>query len=342
MTPRSSGRALAAWLGGLALVLFVAPIGVWAAFSAHEPRCEDSDAFWNGDLPTGPGAVEGVILGSSQMGLDLDVYALAEASGHPWVRVARHAVEQASIPRTFPRMLASTPASAGLDHLVIEVSPLLFDTVGCGRPELDGVPMRAGWWSAARHMLGPDAELAPEVAMGWLPHRWIMTSGRRRDLVDHAKRPAHAARLVADLPAIAEGFSPPARWEGEPIPDLTPERIDKRRRFLLGAPLETYVPTVSALCLGVLERTIEGARAGRTVVVIPPVRARMRDAIPATFRAELRASVEAVATRARTPVLVWDATDTFADREAAAFTDFDHLSAEGAGEFTGMLAERLR
>ncbi|MES2637895.1 MAG: hypothetical protein V4850_00370 [Myxococcota bacterium] len=342
MTRPSSARALVAWLGGLAAVLLVAPVAVWAAFSAHEPHCEDSDAFWNGDLPTGPGAVEGVILGSSQMGLDLDVYALAEASGHPWVRVARHAVEQASIPRTYPRMLASSAASPGLAHLVIEVSPLLFDTVACGRPELDGVPMRAGWWSSARHMLGPDAELAPEVAMGWLPHRWIMTSGRRRDLVDHAKRPGHALRLVADLPGIAQGFAPPARWEGEPIPDLTAERIDKRRRFLLGGPLESYVPEVSDLCLGVLERTIEGAGAGRTVLVLPPVRARLRDAVPATVRTDLRASVQAIASRAHTPVVVWDATDTFADREDVAFTDFDHLSAEGAGVFTGMLAERLR
>ncbi|MDO9280392.1 MAG: hypothetical protein Q7U06_00675, partial [Pseudomonadota bacterium] len=340
--PASAGRALVAWLGGLAVALLVAPIGVWAAFSAHEPHCEDSDAFWNGDLPTGPGRVEGVILGSSQMGLDIDIYALAEASGHSWARIARHAVEQASIPRTFPRMLASSPGAPGLSHLVVEVSPLLFDTVACGRPELDGVPMRAGWWSAARHMLGPDAELAPEVAMGWLPHRWIMTSGRRRDLVDHAKRPAHALRLVADLPAVFQGFAPPARWEGEPIPDLTPERIDKRRRFLLGAPLETYIPTVSDLCLGVLERTIEGAGAGRTVLVMPPVRARMRDAIPSSLRGELRASLDGIATRARTPVVVWDATDTFADREDAAFSDFDHLSAEGAVAFTGKLAERLR
>ncbi|MDP2307001.1 MAG: hypothetical protein Q8P18_13330 [Pseudomonadota bacterium] len=342
MTRPSAGRALAAWLGGLALVLLAAPVLVWAAFSAHEPHCEDSDAFWTGDLPTGPGRVDGAILGSSQMGLDLDVFALASETGHPWVRVARHAVEQGSVPRTFPRMLASTPASPGLAHLVIEVSPLLFDTVGCERPELDGVPMRAGWWSAARQMLGADAVLAPEVAMGWLPHRWIMTSGRRRDLVDHAKRPAHALRLLTDLPGIFQGFAPPARWEGEPVPDLTAARIDRRRAFLLGAPLDTYVPTVSALCLGVLERTIEGARAGRTVLVLPPLRGGMRDAVPSSFRTDLRASVDAVAARASTPVVVWDATDVFADREDAAFTDFDHLSAEGAGAFTGQLVELLR
>ncbi|MDP2314330.1 MAG: hypothetical protein Q8P41_15620 [Pseudomonadota bacterium] len=330
------------WLAGLALVFGVAPVAAWAAFSAHEPHCEDSDAFWNGDLPTAAGTVDGVILGSSQMGLDIDVYALAAATGHPWVRVARHAVEQASIPRTYPRMLASTPAAPGLSHLVVEVSPLLFDTTGCGRPELDGVPMRAGWWSAAGAMLGPDAELAPEIAMGWLPHRWLMTSGRRRDLVDHAKRPGHALRLVADLPGIVAGFSPPARWEGEPIPDLTAERIDKRRRFLLGGPLETYEPTVSEVCLGVLERTIAGARAGRTVLVVPPVRRMMRDAIPAEVRAGLLASARDVAERSATDVVVWDATDTFADTEAEAFTDFDHLSADGAARFTAKLADRLR
>lgn len=342
MTRPSTGRALAAWLGGLALVLLVAPIAVWAAFSAHEPHCEDSEAFWNGDIPTGPGRVEGVILGSSQIGFALDVYALAEASGHPWVRVARHAIVQASIPRTYPRMLASTPASPGLSHLVVEVSPLLFDTVGCGRRERDGVPMRAGWWSAARQMLGADAVLAPEVAMGWLPHRWIMTSGRRRDLVDHAKRPGHALRLLADLPKIAQGFHPPARWKGEAIPDLTPERLVQRRGFLLGAPLESWVPTVSDVCLGVLERTIEAAAAGRTVIVLPPVRAQMRDTLPATYRADLLDAVGVIAARAATPVVVWDATDAFAEGEAAAFTDFDHLSAKGAGAFTGMLAERLR
>ncbi len=338
----SPGRALAAWLGGLALVLIVAPIAVWAAFSAHEPHCEDSDAFWNGDLPTGPGVVDGVVLGSSQMGLDVDVHALAEGTGHPWVRVARHAVEQSSIPRTYPRMLASTPASPGLAHLVVEVSPLLFDATACGRPELDGVPMRVGWWSAARRMLGPDEELAPDVAMGWLPHRWIMTSGRRRDLVDHAKRPGHALRLLADLPGVLHGFAPPARWEGEAIPDLTVERIEKRRRFLLGGPLDTYVPTVSDVCVDVLERTVAGARAGRTVLVLPPVRARMRDAIPAPLRADLRAAVEGIAARAPTSVVVWDATDAFSAEEEVAFTDFDHLSEAGAKRFTEMLVDRVR
>jgi hypothetical protein len=338
----SGVRALLAWLTGLALVLVVAPIGLWAAFSAHEPHCPDSDAFWNGDLPAGEGPVQGIVLGSSQMGLDLDVYALAEATGHAWARVARHAVEPSSIPRSYPRMLGSSPAAPGLTHLVIEVSPLLFDTVGCARPALHGIPLRVAWWEAERAVQGPDAELAPDVAMGWLPHRWIMSAGRRRDLVDHAKNPVHALRLLADLPGILHGFSPPARWEGEPVPDLTDERIAKRRRFLLGGPLEAWVPEPSALCLGVLERTIAAAGAERTVLLLPPVRARMRDAIPAGYRADLRAAVEAIAARAPSPVVVYDATDAFAEDEAASFTDFDHLSAKGAETFTARVAERLR
>ena len=238
-------------------------------------------------------------------------------------------------------MLASTPAAQGLDHLVLEVSPLLFDEVACARPELDGVPLRAGWWGPARAMLGPDAELAPAVAMGWLPHRWLMTTGRRRDLVDLLTNPAEALALVRDLPGVFEGFSPPARWEGEAVPELSDARIEKRRRFLFGGDLAGYVAKPSATCLTTVEGVIAAARPGRTVLVIPPVRARMRDAIPADYRAALRAEVEALAGRAATPVVVWDATDAFADREAAAFTDFDHLSAAGAADFTAALAERL-
>lgn len=334
-------RGFWVWLAGVALVLVVAPVALVLAFSAHEPNCPESEAFWLGDLPTGPGEVRGVVLGSSQMGLDVDVYALAEATGHPWVRVARHAVEHASIPRTYPRLLASSPAAPGLDHLVLEVSPLLFDEGACGRKELDGVPMRAAWWGAAREMLGPDAELAPAVAMGWLPHRWVMTAGRRRDLVDHVTKPDEALGLLRDLPRVFQGFAPPARWEGEPVPELSDERIEKRRRFLFGGSLDRYVPKPSAMCLATVERVIAAARPGRTVLVIPPVRERMRDAIPAELRTALRAEVEAIAGRAATPVVVWDATDAFAGREEAMFTDFDHLNADGAAAFTAELGRRL-
>ncbi len=340
--PAAAPSGVLAWLGGVALVLIVAPLLLVAAFSAHEPHCEEAEAFWTGDLPTGPGRVDGVVLGSSQMGLDIDVHALAAATGHPWVRVARHAVEHASIPRTFPRLLGSSPAAPGLRHLVLEVSPLLFDEGACARPELDGVPLRPQWWGATRAVLGPDAELAPQVAMGWLPHRWIMTAGRRRDLVDHLKDPAEALALLRDLPRVFQGSSPPARWEGEPVPELSAERVEKRRRFLFGGPLDAYRPVPSEACLATLEGVIDQARAERTVLVLPPLRGLLRDAVPAELRVALRAEVDAIAAARPGRVVAWDATDTFADREAEAFTDFDHLSAEGASAFTGMLAERLR
>lgn len=331
----------AAWLVGVAVVLVAAPLAIVAAFRAHEPNCPEAEAFWLGDLPTAPGKVEGVVLGSSQMGLDVDVHALTAATGHPWVRVARHAVEHASIPRTYPRMLGSTSASPGLAHLVIEVSPLLFDQVGCARDELDGIPLQPQWWGAARAALGADAELAPQVAMGWLPHRAIMTAGRRRDLVDHAKHPAEALALLRDLPRVFSGFTPPARWEGEPVPDLTPERIEKRRRFLFGGPLDRYVPEPSAACLATVGTLLDAARPERALLVLPPLRGVMRDAIPADYRAELRSAVDRLAA-AHEGVVVLDATDAFADREDVAFTDFDHLSAAGATDFTALLAEKLR
>jgi hypothetical protein len=319
----------------------VGPVLTWLAFAAHEPTCVEAEAFWLGDLPTSDGEVEGVILGSSQAGLGFDVYALDAATGHPWVRVARHAIEQSSVPRTFPRMLASTAASPGLQHLVVETSPYLFDQVSCGRPELEGVPLRASWWSAAREMLGPDAELAPDVAMGWLPHRWLMTSGRRRDLVTHVKNPREGLQVLLDSPRMLHGFSPPSRWVGEPVPDLTEERMMNRRKFLLGAPLDRYVPEVNAECVAILETLVRVARPGRTVFVMPPVRAAMRDSIPADYRAALRAALEGVAQRAATPVVVYDATSEFEGMESESFMDFDHLSAGGAAELTGRVAERL-
>ncbi len=339
--PEPGSRPFRSWLTALALVLVVLPLCVWAAFSAHEPYCDDSEAFWTGDLPTSPGVVGGVILGSSQMGLDLDVYALDRATGEPWVRVARHAVEHASIPRTYARMLGSSAARPGLAHLVIEVSPLLFDEVGCERPELPGLPLRLPWFAAVRGMLGVDAELAPALAMGWLPHRAVMTSGRRHDLAAHAKRPGHALQLLGDLRHVFHGFSPPARWAGEPVPDLTPERIERRRRFLFGGPLEGYVPRVSALCLRVLERTVAEAHAGKTLLLLPPLRTALRDAIPAAVRSELRGALQELSTRMPT-VSMLDATDLFAAEEAANFTDFDHLNPVGAAGLTTAVAAALR
>lgn len=337
--PSGRGRALA-FFGGILLAVIGIPIVVWAAFSAHEPVCEDAEAFWTGDLPTGPGPIGGVILGSSRMGMDLDVHALAARTDRVWLRVARHAVEQASIPRSYPRLLASTPASPGLSRLILEVSPLMFDEVGCARPELTGIPMQAHWLPTARRMLGDDAELAPDVAMGWLPHRWLMTSGRRRDLIDHAKRPGHALRLITDFPRVFLGFSAPARWAGEIVPDLTMERVLRRRGFLLGAPLETFVPRVNAECVAVLQRVIAGARAERTLLVIPPLRALMKGTLPAGYLTELRAAADAVA--ASSPgATVLDATDRFADAEEAHFSDFDHLGEAGAAAWTEDVAAAL-
>lgn len=340
MRRRLSLPPAAAFVAGLATTIVLAPLLVWAAFSAHEPRCEDGGVFWNGDLPTGDGAVSGVILGSSSMGLDVDVYALAAATGAPWQRVARHAIEQASIPASYPRMLASSDARPGMDALVVEVSPSLFDTTGCARPPLDGVAMEPGWALAAREMLGEDAALAPALAMELLPHRWIMTSGRRSDLVSHLKRPAHALKLVTDLPGLLEGRKPPARWRGEPAPDITPERAWKRRAFLLGAPIERFEPTVSAACTATLSRVIAAADARRTVLVLPPLRATLQQTFPAGYLDAVRASATQLAAASpRTRVL--DAIDRFTADESTNFLDFDHLNATGAAAFTADLARAL-
>ena len=318
---------------GLFLVWVLAPLGVWSAFSAHEPRCEDAEVFWNGDMPTGAGPVSGVILGSSVMGMDLDVYALAEATGSVWQRVARHAIEQASIPASYPRMLAYSDAKPGLATLVLEVSPSLFDQTGCARPELNGLPMRLTWAAAAGRMLANDAALAPAVAMGWLPHRWIMTSGRRSDIVSHLKRPKHALQLLTDLPNFLSGRRPPSRWKGESAPELTPERALRRREFLLGGPLDSWVPVVSEVCIATLGCVITEAHADQTVLVVPPLRAAMQAAFPDGYLKKVTAAAHAVAARAgHTAVL--DATDRFKDEEDVHFSDFDHLNETGAAAFT--------
>ena len=195
----------------------------------------------------------------------------------------------------------------------------------------------------AANFIGPTIlyAFAPDVAMGWLPHRWLMTSGRRRDLVTHVKNPREGLQVLLDFPKVFQGFAPPVRWVGEPVPDLTPERMMNRRKFLLGAPLERYVPAVNAECVAVLETLVRVARPERTVFVMPPVRAAMRDSIPADYRAALRTALEGVAERAVTPVVVYDATSEFEGNEAASFMDFDHLSADGASELTKRVAERL-
>lgn len=330
------------FVAGLLLALLVAPLAIFAAMAAHEPNCATNESFWNGDRPTGPGPVEGLILGTSHMGMDLDVHALAAATGATWQRIARHAVEEASLPATYPRLLAASDARAGMKWLVIEGSPLIFDKAGCGRPELQGVPMRASWMPEARAMLGPDAELVPEVALGWLPHRWLMTAGRRHDLALHAKDPAHLVEVLRDAPGAVSGPHAPARWRNERIPDLTTERVRHRRRYLLGTSLDAFVPEVHAGCVATLETVIATAAAERTVVLVPPLRPEMRDTLPAGYRAAFLAAMDAVAARAPVPTVVVDATDRFAGTEDAHFADFDHLDARGATALTDDLVAALR
>ncbi len=376
-TPPASGlqRASLRFVAGLLASMVVAPGLVWAAFSAHEPHCAEAEAFWNGDRPAGEGPVEGVILGSSRMGFGLDTVQLADATGHAWQRVARHAIVTASVPASYPWMLATTDASPGaaggrmgprrprfgggvaegggppsapessrvtLRALVVEVSPLMMDATSCGRPVLPNVPVEAHWWGPAREALGPDAAIAPAVAMGWLPHRWVMTSGRRHDILEHVKKPAHALALLTDLPGVLHGFEAPARWHGPEVPDLDDARIRSRREFLLGGSLDTFVPHPNVACLATLRETIAMGRAQQTVLVMPPLRARMRDSLPAPYREELRAAVSALAADAPFPTRFLDATDRFADAEDASFTDFDHLSADGAQVWTRELAAILR
>ncbi len=343
-TPPASAfhRASLRFVLGVVASTVVAPGLVWAAFSAHEPHCADAEAFWNGDLPAGEGPVAGVILGSSRMGFGVDVHALAGETGHAWQRVARHAIVTASVPASYPWMLATTDASVGLDALVIEVSPLMMDATSCGRPVLPNLPVEAHWWGPAREALGPDAAIAPAVAMGWLPHRGIMTSGRRHDIVEHLKKPEHALALVTDLPGALHGFAAPARWQGPEVPDLDDARIKSRREFLLGGPLDTFVPHPNAACLTTVRDTIAMAGARRTVLVMPPLRARMRDSLAVSYREELRTAVSKLAAEAPFPTRFLDATDRFADTEDASFTDFDHLSEAGAAAWTRELAAILR
>lgn len=331
----------AKFLLGLFLVLGVGPLLVWAAFSAHEPRCEDAEVFWTGDLPTGAGPVGGVILGSSSMGMDLDVYALSHATGSAWQRIARHAIEQSSVPASYPRMLSSSDATPGLATLILEVSPSLFDQTSCARPELAGLPMRLAWAPAARRMLGDDAELTPAIAMGWLPHRWIMTSGRRSDIISHLKRPAHAVQLLTDLPNFLSGRRPPSRWKGEAAPELTPERALRRREFLLGGPLNTWVPVVSDACMGTLERVITEAHADQTVLIIPPLRAVLQATFPDGYLTKLTDAAHAVAARTDHTVVL-DAKDRFKEDEDRNFLDFDHLNETGTAAFTADVLTLLR
>jgi hypothetical protein len=311
-----------------------------AAFAAHEPACPHAENFWNGDLPYGEGEVRGVLLGSSRIGTDVDVHALADATGFAWQRIARHSVQQASIAASYPRMLGASSARPGLDVLVVEVSPLLYDATGCARPELANLPLEPQWWGPLREVLGDDAALLPSIAMTYLPHRWPMSSGRRSDIVTHARDPGHALALLTDLPGARHGFEAPRRWAGEPSPDLDEERLRRRREFLLGGSLDTFVPSTNAECLQTLESMIVAARPRRTLLVLPPMRTRFTRAVPTELHAALDGALAELATRLP-GVEVWDASSRFEAEEDVRFLDFDHLSEAGAERFTAELAGRV-
>ncbi len=332
---------------GLAATLVGLPVAVWLAFSAHEPTCPEQEAFWNGDRPVVPDDgeghdVEAVVLGSSHLGMGIDLARAAMATQVGWQRIARHAVATVSLPRSYAWMLASTDASPGMRALVIEASPLLMDVTTCGRAPLANVAVHPSWWWSARAMLGEDAPLASAVAAGGLPHRWLMSSGRRSDLLAHAKHPRHALGVLADLPRLRRGLPVVTRWPGERVPDLDEARIRRRREALLGAPMEAFVPEVDAGCVDALADVIRAARAERTLVVAPPMRARMRAGLDPAYLRAFDTALEAMATSlAPLRVDVWDATDAFVADEEGRFEDFDHLSAEGAALWTDAIVTRV-
>ncbi len=322
-----------AFLAGLVLTLGVGPLAAWWTLSVHEPRCPWGEPFWTGDLPAGEGEVGGLVLGSSRMGADLDIGALAAGTGFAWQRVARHTLTENALPPSYPLLLGSSDARPGLEVLVVEVNPLLFDEVSCARPPLPHVPLQPGWFGRGE-ALGVENR-ASALSMAILPHRWLAGSGRRHDFVEHAKHPAHALGAVADLRFGAR--APLARWAGEPAPERTVENAWKRRAFLLGGPISTWVPKVSRSCLSAVETTVRVADAQRTFFVILPMRSMLRDTIEPDYQTEAQAAFrDLAASLPRTALL--DLSTRF-DAEPEAFNDFDHLTPEGSDIFTGELAE---
>ncbi len=321
------------FLAGLAVVLVALPLAVWWTMSVHEPYCPWEEAFWDGDLPAGEGDVRGLLLGSSRTGADVDVVQLAEGTGFAWQRMARHTLSGNSLVPTYPELLTASAASPGLDVLFIEVSPLLFDEVSCGRAPIPHVAMQPQW-------LGPAGVLGIEnrpsaLAMTILPHRWLAGSGRRHDLVEHLKAPGHLLTAVADLRHGSRGRIP--RWVGEPAPPLTAENAMNRREFLLGQPMSAWVPKVNASCLATLEQVVRVAAAKRTFLVMLPMRPALRDTVEPEYWSGARLALrESASQLPRTALL--DFTTRF-DADLGQFNDFDHLTAEGAAAFTAELAD---
>lgn len=324
---------LAQFLAGLAAVLVLGPLAVWWTMSVHEPHCEWGEAFWNGDLPAGEGPVRGLLLGSSRTGADIDLVQLAEGTGFAWQRVARHTLSGNALPPSYPALLASSDARPGLDVLFVEVSPLLFDEVSCGRAPIPHVAMQPQW-------VGPAGAMGLEgrpsaLAMTLLPHRWLAGSGRRHDLVEHAKAPAHLLRAVADLER--GGRVPVSRWPGEPAPELTPDNALRRRAFLLGRELTAWKPAVHQGCVATLERVVRAAGAQRTFLVMLPMRPMLRDTIEPEYVAAARLALREAAGRLeRTALLDFSA---HYDADQGQFNDFDHLTEAGAHTFTTELVE---
>ncbi len=302
----------------------------------HEAHCAWGEAFWTGDLPAGPGPVRGLLLGSSRMGADVDLVQLSQGTGHGWQRVARHTLSENALPPSYPALLASSDAKPGMDVLVVEVSPLLFDQTSCARPPMPHVAMEPHWSGAAGRM-GMEGRPSA-LAMTLLPHRWLAGSGRRHDLVEHVKHPGHLVSAIADLRHGPRRVI--SRWPGEPAPPLTAENARNRREFLLGGKLETWLPEVNASCVATLERVVRAAEARRAFLVILPMRPSLRETIEPEYEAAARLALREAASRLpRTALLDFS---TRYDGDEANFNDFDHLTPTGATAFTTELVDLLR
>jgi hypothetical protein len=324
------------FLLGLATSMVLAPLAVFWTMSVHEPHCAWGEAFWNGDLPVGEGMVEGLILGSSRSGTDWDLDVLAEETGVAWQRIARHTLTGNALPPSYPALVASSLARPGRGALVIEVSPLLFDEASCARPPIPHIPMRPAWLVASA-ALGLS-ERPSALAMSLLPHRWLAGSGRRHDLVEHAKSPAHLVSTIADLRHLRRHTL--SRWPGEPAPELTEANAWNRREFLLGGPVGAFVPKLNAACMASLARTVQAVGAERTFLVMLPMRPMLRDTIEADYQGTARIAFGDLARSLPRTAFV-DLSTRF-DDDVSAFNDFDHLTAAGAATFTREQAERLR
>ena len=312
------------------------PLGLWWTLSVHEGHCAWGEAFWTGDVPAGTGPVRGLLLGSSRMGADVDLVQLAEGTGHAWQRVARHTLSGNALPPSYPALLASAAAGPGMDVLVVEVSPLLFDQTSCARPAMPAMAMAPRWFGPAGTM---GLEGRPSaLAMSLLPHRWLAGSGRRHDIVEHMKHPGHLLGALGDL--RHGGRQVLARWPGEAAPVLTAENARNRREFLLGGKLDTWIPSVNEMCVATLERVVRAAQAQRAFLVILPMRPSLRETIEPEYEAAARLALREAASRLPRAALL-DFSTRY-DRDEANFNDFDHLTPTGAAAFTTELVELLR